>query len=262
VQFFGFDNVPTWPLTEKYSKWILTLYYPWVYTAEELQQPTFASFLTANYMSDHIPNQIRAAIHRARYNLGKVDLDGHHLDNQGAGADLTPTTQRIDEHLLDSSNTNDFYYVDREGELQGMSDEDYDRIPLPDDIYNWKAKLSNSNSFYDESKGASWIIEEREIFYQDRCAAMLQEEANSVLELFNEGTFRPENAKGIKQKTIVFMLLYQHYMFHKWTEQVNNHDLTNGPPPPPPPSIFLLVEGKPGSGKSFILKTLRNMTRP
>lgn len=29
----------------------------------------------------------------------------------------------------------------------------------------------------------------------------------------------------------------------------------------PPPSIFLLVEGKPGSGKSFILKTLWNITR-
>jgi PIF1 helicase. len=261
VQFFGFDNVPTWPLTEKYSKWILTLYYPWVQSPEELHQPTFASFLTANYMSDHIPSHIRAGIHRARYNLGNVELDGHHLDRQGAGSDLTPTTQRIDERLIESSITNDFYYMDREAEVQGMSDEDFDRIPLPDDNFNWKAKLLDNDSFYEDSKGLSWIIEQRDIFYQDRCATMLEDDSNSILQLFDEGVFRPENAKGTKQKTIVFMLLYQHYMHHMWTEQVKNHNPLNGPPPPPPPSIFLFVEGKPGSGKSFILKTLRNISR-
>ena len=28
-QFFGYNNTPTWPLSENYSKWTLILYKPW-----------------------------------------------------------------------------------------------------------------------------------------------------------------------------------------------------------------------------------------
>jgi hypothetical protein len=92
---------------------------------------------------------------------------------------------------------------------------------------------------------------------------MLDGATSEDLELFDEHIFRPENARGAKQRIIVYMLLFQHYRYFCWKEQcannTNNNVIHNTPLPPP--SIFLLVEGKPGSGKSFILKTLRNISR-
>ena len=36
--------------------------------------------------------------------------------------------------------------------------------------------------------------------------------------------------------------------------------LPSPPPPPPPPSIFVKIQGKPGTGKTFVTKTLQNIT--
>jgi hypothetical protein len=92
VQFFGFNNTPSWPLEEGYSKWILNLYYPWHHSpADEHMQPTFAQFLANHYTSDHITSSIRAAISRARYNLQDVEVDSNPLDHQGHGPNSTPT---------------------------------------------------------------------------------------------------------------------------------------------------------------------------
>jgi hypothetical protein len=67
-------------------------------------------------MSDnHIPSHIRGGIIYTRYNLGNVELTSHHLDHQGARADLTPTADRTGRRLLKYSNINDFYYMDCEG---------------------------------------------------------------------------------------------------------------------------------------------------
>jgi len=265
VQFFGFNNTPQWPLDESYSKWILTLYYPWLQSPEEHQQPSFAEFLANNYTSYHIPSSIRAAISRAKYNLKEVEVENNPLDNRGSGPNFTPTENRRDERLLESANANEFHNAfDLEGELQGLMDSHYDGLPLPDISFDWTKKILDETSTYNNIRATTWLLNERQQFYQERCAAMLRKDRDEDVELFDEHIFRPENARGRKQKLIVFMLLYQHYKFHKFQEESLNLNVLPGEEighHQPPPSMFLLVEGKPGSGKSFILKTLRNITR-
>lgn len=231
-------------------------------------QPTYAMFLSKNYNSDHIPSHVRAAISRARYNMGDVEVTETNGFRQD-GADLTPTIGRSDDRLIDSADTNNFHYAnyanDFEGELEGMSEDDYDRLPPPDVTFQWDKRQYGDTDHYNHERALDWLLNAREVFYQNRCSHMLLGGIpDEELELFDEEIFRPENAKGSKQRMIVFMLLYQHYQFHKWKTQVSHLGTSTTAEPtdtPPPPSIFLLVEGKPGSGKSFILKTLRNITR-
>jgi PIF1 helicase. len=153
---------------------------------------------------------------------------------------------------------------DFEGELEGMSEDDYDRLPPPDVTFQWDKRQYGDTDHYNHERALDWLLNAREVFYQNRCSHMLGGIPDEELELFDEEIFRPENAKGSKQRMIVFMLLYQQYQFHKWKTQVSHLGTSTTAEPtdnPPPPSIFLLVEGKAGSGKSFILKTLRNITR-
>jgi hypothetical protein len=192
-----------------------------------------------------------------------VEVDSNPLDRQGNSATFTPTEDRMDERLLESARVNEIHNAfDLEGELQGLFESHYEGLPLPDPSYDWTMKYLDESSSYNKSRATKWLLDERDIFYQERCAAMMHSDTDECLELFDEHIFRPENARGRKQKLIVFMLLYQHYKFHKFQEEFQNWSQRPGTGPHlPPPSIFLLVEGKPGSGKSFILKTLRNITR-
>ena len=90
-----------------------------------------------------------------------------------------------------------------------------------------------------------------------------------VLELFQEEIYRPERAHDGKQKLLVCMVLYQLYRFEEYEADLKRWGQDNDKLPtreqsqkPKPPSCFnFYVEGKPGTGKTFVLKTARNMVR-
>ena len=68
-QFFGYNNTPTWPLSENYSKWTLILYKPWIKCTDELKADdgTFKKTLE-DFMYDTklFPSKIRTEILRVK----------------------------------------------------------------------------------------------------------------------------------------------------------------------------------------------------
>ena len=63
-QFFGFKDVPTWPLQEEYSKWMLTIFKPWRVAAEELRHAdgSYASSLVEFLYNPLFPARKRSEI--------------------------------------------------------------------------------------------------------------------------------------------------------------------------------------------------------
>ena len=70
--------------------------------------------------------------------------------------------------------------------------------------------------------------------------------------LFDINKHRPEKCLGDDQIFLVYEHLYYHYL---------NDIHTRGLEYVLPTSLFTVIEGKPGTGKYFALKTIRNITR-
>ena len=66
--------------------------------------------------------------------------------------------------------------------------------------------------------------------------------------LIEEELYNPENTITDSQKIIIFNHIYQHYIFH-----ISNAKDEN------PTSITVKIQGLPGTGKSFIANTIRNI---
>ena len=79
------------------------------------------------------------------------------------------------------------------------------------------------------------------------------DEVEGALILFDYNIHKPENCKGAAQIFLIYEHLYYHYI----------HECFNDNPTQTrqPPSLMTWVEGKPGTGKSFVTKTLQNITR-
>ena len=69
--------------------------------------------------------------------------------------------------------------------------------------------------------------------------------------------YKPENCKGVEQTFLIFQHLYCQYDWCQYKEQQQVNPALQAPPP----SIFCFVEGLPGTGKSFVTKTISNITR-
>ena len=81
------------------------------------------------------------------------------------------------------------------------------------------------------------------------------DEVEGALILFDYDIHKPEICKGAAQTFLIYEHLYYHFL-HECFNDVNNSTQTQQPP-----SLMTWVEGKPGTGKSFATKTLRNITR-
>ena len=78
--------------------------------------------------------------------------------------------------------------------------------------------------------------------------AFYNEEPRHHVEMFDEDIYCPENAKGFAQCLILSLVL------HKMKESISNSDST-------PKNINMYVQGNPGTGKTFVIKTAMNMIR-
>jgi hypothetical protein len=193
VLFFGFHDKATWPLEESYSKWILTIYYPWIDTPEELQRPTYAEFLSQNYTSLHIPFTVQANISRARNNVRSVDTSDSFLDAGGVREIFTPTRSgRVDERLNDTAEVEQLFNNNNQHDYEDLSDDQFNMIPDPIvGSVNWKQSCRFSEN-YDIEVSMSWLMEKRTQFYE-----MLEtsEDANTVCQ-FPIEDFCPEKLRG------------------------------------------------------------------
>lgn len=252
-QFFGYFNRPSWPLEESYSKWTLTLYKPWHVSIDELKQghETFAEALI-NFMQDPLfPPKTRTEITRLQRNEGEVDAS--------EGADIvgdnnhSPTAYDCMDIVNNNAEAMAIIAQDA-ARLDGVNTDDLHEINMEDELYN---SLRNDappghswSAHYDESL-SSKLEEYTKAYYQKQRALLLNQE-NEPLLLFDIVTHCPENVKSPAQKFLVYHHLYyqyQHFLFN------------TGQLPSRPPSQCIYVEGLPGVGKTFVINTIRNITR-
>ena len=109
----------------------------------------------------------------------------------------------------------------------------------------------NCSANYKE-EATSWLAEKSESYYSLKNANIVAGNEDSLL-MVEEHIHRPENCKSEYQQLIVCHHLLRHYELEKYQEDQTNKTC--------PPCAFVLVEGLPGVGKTFVTKTLQNITR-
>ena len=73
-----------------------------------------------------------------------------------------------------------------------------------------------------------------------------------MVELFDPIQHCSEKCQGSAQKFLIYHHLYYHYRLKLYRmKKIKTH----------PPCQFVFIEGKPGTGKTFVTRTLRNCTR-
>ena len=251
VQFFGYDDTVSWPMTETFSEWMLTFYHPWRDIEDLKSDGSFRTKLEANLVC--LPPQKRAEIERAKRKIS-VDLsEGGNLIY--GGVESSPTETRDNDRFDAAINVMDLYdniNIDQDNDFENdINDMQWNqlnsRIPAG---YDWSLH-------YDESLETA-LTTYKDKYYEEVMNGVLNSNVdgheNHQLQLFNVDIFKPENARTNEQKFIIYYHLYNLYV---WKEYFD----TNNPELDPPLQSHLLVEGLPGTGKTFVIKTIRNMTR-
>ena len=254
----GYDYYPSWPLKEEYSKWQLTFYKPWNKSIDELRHKdgTFASALEEFMFDSKYPSRNRNKILKIKNKRSSV-IDQSEGDEYNTNKEyLSPTdpTERLHTGLEDALDT-----VISPIDMLGQETEFLDDVKEQELIELTQSELSKNHDWsrnYDESK-ADWLIKYQEKFYKKN------DHYDNDFGLIKESHYRPEKAKGDAQKLLVFVHLYQHYLWKEYEEKVRiaNDDDDDGMDIDIPPSLLVKVQGKPGTGKSFVANTVKNITR-
>ena len=257
-QFFGYNNYPSWPLTEDYSKCTLTIYQPWRNNVSDLKvDGSYAKALEQFMTNKMFPGSIFHEIMRMKvqtYKDGQPDdAEGDEFFKGKTASTPTKENDRTDTKLEQTVEMNEMNEVsDEVAEAEySIKMEDVFQLLQKHKDFKW-------NTNYNE-KDSEWLINYTKSYYDENnnnTAKKDLTEKESDVELIDESTYCPENCKGYAQTFLVFLHLYQHYVWHLYYENAKtNLDLK------PPPSIFVKVQGKPGTGKTFVTKTLQNITR-
>ena len=246
-QFFGYHDVPTWPLNESYSKWTLAIFKPWRESIDEHQDEdgTFSTTLKKFMYNLAFPARKRAEILRVKLKVAGVDTE--------EGVEFQEIVEEIDNNVEE-----DAMFVDAiesaisqnssigSTENVGLSEAYFNLIPeIYPDNYDWSKEY---NSVYE-----NWLTTFAKEYYETNNINILNNSLDSVeIQLHEKDTYKPENCIGESQKFIIYHNLYYQYLYAQYC---------NGETNIVPNQQFVFVEGKPGTGKTFVVKTLRNMNR-
>ena len=244
-QFFGFNDHPTWPLEESYSKWNLVLFKPWREQIETLKgrHTTYADALWDYIYEENFPASKRFQILRAKRKEKPLDLASENYF--GGEQRNTPTD--------DAGNTNNYLQeaadaatspIADDNEYEDMGDTMFRNLPtnIPEG-YDWSKDFDHSLTVK--------LVNYAKEYYQWQQQQVLEHEEEDI-KLFEYDTYKPENCHGDDQT----FLVYEHLYYQRQWKLYQKGEIVERPP-----SLFTLVEGKPGTGKTFVTKTLRNVTR-
>ena len=251
-QFFGYDNSPTWPLKEEYSKWMLTFFKPWRTDINDLKamDGTFKTALE-EYMWEipAFPWQIRQQILRIKRNEVGVDLSASGALN-GDDYDISPTNNR--EHTL-----NEEAAVAAEGLIEdydvNIREDDYEDID--DEVFrtmNMRIPENHDWSTCFNIQVSAALTQLKKTFYEEQMNSYIHNHEGIHLKLLQEELHRPENAKTDAQKFIIYHHLYWQRQWYLFQNRLINII---------PPMQTIYVEGLPGVGKTFLINTLRNIIK-
>jgi hypothetical protein len=275
-QFFGYPDRCSWPLREDYSQWMLTFFKPWRNDISELKggYDTFKEALEEYYLQRNtqlpgrnFPETIRAEIWRHKRKQKPVNTDESGL--VGDGDISTPSDETNRQIAAHDEAENSALIAEAAAVHGGVVDDDDEGAGLEDTLFqslrtnvpadwNWSYR-------YDESKTHA-LTDHAKKYYADKNAAIING-ANSTNdeppELFDPELHKPENAKTEGQKCIIYHHLYSHYMLKKFETDRLAAEQDGGHTHPivRPPCQHVLIEGLPGTGKTFVILTMRNITR-
>ena len=170
-QFFGYDNSPTWPLKEEFSKWMLTFYKPWRKSVDELKlNGSFSDGLVA-YMNDPMfPSSIYFEILRIKNSCYKLKgLNKEEADDFiGAERHLTPTEEGARQNQLfeKAMDVHDNAPADENDDMLdielALREEDMLKFKNEYPDYKW-------NTLYNDID-ANWLNEYTKTYYEEELA--------------------------------------------------------------------------------------------
>lgn len=257
-QFMGYDNKVSWPLKEEYSKWQLTFFKPWRKSVDELKlNGSYSNALMGYLTNEEFPISTRYQILKRKIKAAHFrDGDSTSLEQFQAGdIVITPTAEedRTDLNLQDAIKD-----ANNNADINDNAEIEYN-IPLEKLNCLLKSHPTHVWNINYDVHFRTWLDETKDKYYKDIANKIAERDMRSKhgdVKLLDEQTHRPENCKGFAQTFTIFLHIYQHFLWDKYEEDKKaNVDID------PPPSVYVKVQGKPGTGKTFVTKTLQNITR-
>ena len=257
--FMGFNDKPSWPLDEAYSRMMLLLFKPWNTSVEELRHNdgTFATALEEYMYDPNFPQRITIKILQRKLNW-KPSLEADLVDSEQHNS--TPSSPRElnsqDEEavaLAAGLAPEDYQDPDSDGDL---SQGELEQLPDPSPDYDWSQNYKEG--------AETWLETYKDKFYEAQTNATGNDSSSHDLDLFTPALYRPDNARGYHQRMLIGCLLYQLYVWHR---HMSMRQLLNPPYrlpddfPKAPESLFVYIQGNPGAGKTFCGRTMINMVR-
>ena len=223
-------------------------FYPWRAIEDLQSNGSFCAKLETNLLC--LPPQKKAEIDRAKRRITVNQSVGDTL--VGVGIESSPTETRENEVIdaaIDAMGLYENIIVDADNEVENDTNE-----------IQWNELNTRILEGYDWSSNYDEVLElaltnyKNEYYENIRNEILLNSSRNDTLQLFDTDMFKPENARTTEQRFIIYHHLYHLYSWKQYLE-------SNDPECVPPLQSYTLIEGLPGTGKTFVIKTLRNMTR-
>lgn len=249
-------NPMTWPLPEIYCKWTLAIFKPWRTSYQEHQHPVDGSYRSTMeqfiWEDDQCPGSIRSEILRVkRSETWQIDLEDH--INQGDEVH-TPTDDRENEVHEEAFQVAEQQLAanpqpEHDGDV--ALDEIESRIRLMDKRcanHDWSAN-------YQDGLSTALVRYQSQYYDQSRRETIDGSNAEDGLDLYDDHIYCPEKAKTDSQTLLIMHHLLCQKALIEYNETMDKTGISR------PPDRRVLVEGLPGVGKSWVTKTLRNITR-
>lgn len=246
--FFGYFDRPTLPLKEDWSKTMLIIYKPWHCNIKNLKgkHSTYVEALLEFLADPEFPQTIAAAIRKSKMKVRIDPSEGTllHPDNSlpAPESEDNPSGVKndVDEAIDVANATGD----PLDGYLDTIQDAQFTLEELAcfsrGEDMDWSVNYKPS--------GVTYFTEHRDDFYGERQAKDYVEE----FKLFDTDIYAPEKCQGFAQTFLLALTLYALYVY---TEDLDLFD------DPDHPCWNVFVQGNPGTGKTFVVKTCLNVVR-
>jgi hypothetical protein len=252
--FFGFTKHIMWPPHEEFSKWMLGIYKPWRETVNEVKgvHASFQEALISYMWHEDFPTMISVELLRRklRWTFNASVDHGMAVDDRGHGEGLSLASDLCysphDMAAADFEQHDSGLHRECDADLQ---EADFDGLSDGGPDVDWNCQyLAHLETVADLYKKSFYLQQQHEASAGRRTDPFV---------LLDSDRCRPENAQGQAQKIIIALHLY---VMKMWIEYWEANDQGSSMPQPPF-SAFVKVQGNPGTGKSFIIRTTRNITR-